>query len=128
MVQSVSITIVWLFGVLVVLLSLWGIYSPGKLLSLVRGVMDRSTGLYAAVVTRLVLGLALILAAEGSRFPHVFQVLGWIAIVAAIGLLVIGQERLRRFIGWFDRLSPTLIRLWLLLGIVFGGFLVYGAS
>lgn len=127
MVQSVSLTIVWLFGVLILVLSLWGIYAPAKLLGMVRGVMDRSTGLYAAVVSRLALGLALILAADASRFPHVFTVVGWIAIVAAIGLLLVGRERLRRFIAWFDRCSPTLIRLWLLLGIGFGGLLVYGA-
>ncbi len=128
MIQTISLIVVWLFGALVMLLSLWGMYTPKRLLGMVRGVMDRTTGMYAAVVARLVLGLALILAAEASRFPHVFTVVGWIAIAAALGLMLLGQERLRRFIAWFDRFSPTLIRLWLLLGIVFGGVLVYGAS
>jgi hypothetical protein len=38
------------------------------------------------------------------------------------------QQRMRRFVAWFDRLSPVFIRLRIVMGIAFGGFLVYGVS
>jgi hypothetical protein len=34
---------------------------------------------------------------------------------------------MRRVVGWFDRFPPLFVRLWLLLGLGFAGFLVYGA-
>ena len=128
MIAEISRAIVLIFGSLVCALSAWGIYVPAKLIELVRNVMDRNWGIQAAVVARVLLGAALILAADGSRFPVVFEALGWVAILAAAGLSFMGRERMRRFIGWFDRFSPALVRLWLLLGLAFGGLLVYGVS
>ena len=128
MTVSVSQAVVLVFGIVVGVLSIWGIIAPTRLISIVRSVMDRGFGIYAAVIARVLLGVALIIAAAESRFPTGFEILGWIAIAAAVGLAFIGRERLRKFIGWFDRFSPAQIRLWLVLGIVFGGFLVYGVS
>jgi hypothetical protein len=127
MLVTVSQVVVVIVGVVVGVLAIWGTFAPNKLLSLVKSVMNQDFGIYAAVVIRLLLGAALIIAAAGSRFPVIFQALGWIAILAALGLAIIGQKRMRKFVAWFDRFSPALIRLWLLLGIAFGVFLIYGA-
>ena len=65
--------------------------------------------------------------APASIFPIAFQVLGSIAIVAAVALAVAGRERIRRFIVWWsERFSTSIVRLWLLFGLAFGAFLVYG--
>jgi hypothetical protein len=89
--------------------------------------MDQDWGIYLAVIVRLVLGLALILSASDSRFPSVFLILGWIAIVAGVAAAFLGRERLRRFVNWWvERFSPSGIRLWVLFAMAFGGFLVYG--
>jgi hypothetical protein len=118
--------VVLVLGIAVCVLSAWGAYAPEKLVRLVTGVMDQEWGIYLAVIVRLLLGLALIIAAPYSRFPLVFQALGWIAIVAAVALAFMGRERLRRLVAWFERFSPAIIRLWLLFGVAFGGFLIYG--
>lgn len=115
-------------GGIVCLLSAWGIFVPKRLVRVVANVMERKPGIYVAIVVRVLLGLALIICASSSRFPHVFEVLGWIAIVAAVGLAVMGRARLHRFVAWFERFPDMLIRLWLLFGFAFGGFLVYGVS
>jgi hypothetical protein len=73
------------------------------------------------------LGSALIIIAPVSPFPIVYQTLGVIAIVAAFALVIMGRERVRKFIAWFsERFSEAIIRLWLLFGMACGGFLVYG--
>jgi hypothetical protein len=41
---------------------------------------------------------------------------------------MIGRQQLRRFASWLERFPPSLVRLWLLLGIAFGGFLIDGLS
>ena len=120
--------IIAVLGALVCLFSAWGTLAPERLMKLVSGIMNQNWGMYAAVIVRLLLGVTLIVAAPGSRFPLIFQALGWIAILAAVVLALMGRSRLRRFIAWFERLSPLMIRVWLLFGVGFGGFLLYGVS
>ena len=126
MLATVSQVIVLVLGVTICVFSVWGAYAPEKLIKLVAGVADHAWGLYFAVLLRLVLGLALILAAPDSRFPLVFQALGWLAIAAAVALAVMGQQGIRRLVAWFARFSAAIIRVWLLVGMAFGGFLVFG--
>ena len=114
-------------GVTIIVLAGWGLFAPEKLMTFVTSAMDKHWGIYIAVIVRLVMGSALIIVAPASPFPIVFQALGVIAIVAAIVLALMGRERMRRFIAWFsERFSAPIIRLWLLFGVAFGGFLVYG--
>jgi len=127
MVIFISQIIVLALGVTISVLSVWGIFAPDKLMTLATSTMDRRSGIYIAVIVRLVLGAALIGVAPASSFPVVFQALGWIAIAVAVALVVAGREQIREFIGWWsERFSTPIIRLWLLFGLVFGAFLVYG--
>ena len=119
--------IVLALGVIVCALSAWGMYAPDKLWKLVNGAMEKDWGIYVAVVARLLLGAALIVVAPDSRFPLAFELLGWFAIVAAVIILFAGRDRLRRFVAWFEQSSQAMIRVWLLFGIAFGTFLIYGA-
>lgn len=118
---------VFIIGATVALLALWGVFAPAKLMTWVSTVMDKDWGIYIAVIVRLLLGIALIIAARASPFPVVFQVLGAIAILAAVALVLIGRAPVRRLIGWFsEHMSAAMVRVWLLFGIAFGGFLIYG--
>ena len=124
LVSQISLLVI---GVTIIVLAGWGIFAPEKLMTFVTSAMDKSWGIYVAVIVRLVMGSALIIVAPASQFPVVFQALGVIAIVAAIVLALMGRERMRRFLAWFSaRFSAPIIRLWLLFGVTFGGFLVYG--
>ena len=118
--------VVLLLGFTILLLSAWGMTSPGSLVSMVTQTMNRSYGMYVAVLVRLLLGVALITAAPISQFPMVFQVIGWIAITAAVVIFAIGRVRLRNLVAWIERFSASAIRVWLLFGMAFGGFLIYG--
>lgn len=128
MIITVSQIIVILFGALIGLLSIWGIVAPQKIMKLAKDTMSWDYGVYLAVAVRVLLGAALILFADASRFPVTFQVLGWITILAAVVIAVAGRARLRRFTAWMDKYSPSIIRGWLVVGVAFGGFLVYGAT
>ena len=123
----VSQIIVLVIGVTVIVLAGWGMFAPERLMTFVTSAMDKYWGIYIAVIVRLVLGSALIIVAPASLFPIIFQTLGVIAVVAAIALVLLGRERIRRFIAWWsERFSASIVRLWLLFGVAFGGFLIYG--
>jgi hypothetical protein len=123
---AVSEFIIVLVGVLAAAMSVWGVFVPNKLIPLVRAVMENGSGVYVAVGVRLLLGLALILAAPESKFPFIFNIIGVFAIVAAIVIPFVGRARIVGMIAWFERSPPVMIRGWLLFGFAFGAFLVYG--
>ncbi len=128
MIVTVSQIVVLVLGIAVCVLCAWGIYAPVRLVKLVNEVVSQDWGIYATVIVRLLLGLALIITASDSRFPLIFQGIGWIVIVAAVVLVLVGRERSRKFVAWFEQFSQATVRLWLLFGITFGVFLIFGIS
>jgi hypothetical protein len=123
----ISQIVVLLLGVTIVVFAGWGISSPEKLMTFATTTLDQRWGIYIAVIVRLILGAAMIGVAPASSFPIAFQTLGWITIAAAVALAVAGRERVRGFLAWWTkRFSASTNRLWLLFGIGFGAFLVFG--
>jgi hypothetical protein len=127
MIVSFARIAVQVFGALILAMSLWGMVAPASLIAVVRRVTRHSAGLGFAVGVRIVLGAALLTAAQVSNFPAIFTALGWIAILAAIGLLILGQSRMSQLVGWVARWPQGTIRVALVFGLLFGAFLIYGA-
>lgn len=116
------------FGSLVCILSIWGTFFTEALWQLVRGVADRPWGVGFAAFVRIILGAALLLAADTARFPLVFEVLGWITLAAAVGIVLLGQRGMRRTMDWFHARGNAFLRAWFVVGLAFGLFLVYGTG
>jgi hypothetical protein len=125
---EISQIVVLALGAIICLFSVWGFIAPDKIWKMINGVMDKDWAIHVAVIMRLLLGAALIIAAPQSRFPHVMEVLGWIAIIAAIAILFMGRDRLKKFIAWFQRMTNTIVRVWLLFGFAFGAFLIHSVA
>jgi hypothetical protein len=115
-------------GAIISLVCLTGVMLPAQLLHAVKASWQYPGAIYVAVLVRLAIGVLLVLAAPHSRFPLAFEILGWIAIVAALLVPVVGRERIGRLLDWWSRRSTPGIRLWSLAGLAFGCFLVYGAT
>lgn len=125
MIDVVSQSVILVLAAGISMASIWGIVKPVSLMKLVSGVVNRDWGIHFAVVVRLLFGAALIIAAAGSRFPPVFLFLGCLMILAALIIMIVGRKRLHRLMAWLDRLSLAVIRIMLVFGIMFGGFLIY---
>jgi hypothetical protein len=114
------------FGLLVGASCLWALRRPQWLFGFAKPMLDRSWLLPLAIAIRLVLGIALLSVADASRFPTVFTVLGWIAIVAAVALPFIGMARIKALIDWMEALPLIVVRLWIVVGIGLGLVLLMG--
>ena len=121
------LTIVAAFGVLIVLACGFGSANPQALIRLVTR-FDNLPGFIFAIAVRVLLGVVAILAAPASRAPLFLMIIGGIALVAALGLLLIGRSRLSRLITWVSGFSDTMLRTWLLFGIAFGIALIWAAG
>lgn len=124
--KEIAQIVVLAFGLAIGALSVWGIAAPDRMMRFVYGAMEKVWGIHLAVILRLALGAALVIAAADSRLPLFFEILGWIAVAAAVGIVLVGRERLRRLVAWFERLPAAMIRGWLVCAVAFGALLVYG--
>jgi len=120
--------IVTLFGTAIAALGILGLIRPASLIGFVSAAWQLPTGFYLAIILRLVLGVALIGAASGSRFPDTLGILGVITIIAAVLASMLGFERLRAFVQWWAARPSGFIRAWALVAAAFGVFLVYAVS
>ena len=125
MIATIAEVIIFLFGAATCVVGALGIYAPNRLIEAVKSIWGKRWGIYAAVIVRILLGALLIFAAPDTRFPVVFKGLGWLSIIAAFLIPTVGRTRLDRFMNWFAALSISVLRLWLVFGIAWGGFLIY---
>ena len=128
MITTILQTIILLFGITMCAVCVLSIYSPNRLVKVVKTVGGKTWGIFVAIIVRLLLGMVLILLAPDTRFPVIFMVLGALFILSAIIIQFVGRNRINLLMTWIERLPPLSIRLWLLLGIAFGSLLIYGIS
>ena len=117
-----------IFSLIIVLLSAYGVFKPSSLVSFVRGFMVGGSGLWVAVVARLILAFLLWFSAPLSLTPTTFKVLAVLALVAAIALPIMGVQRILKLMEWVESWQQPAIRLWCSLGVAFGGFLLWSIS
>ena len=118
--------IVAILGMLAVLLGFTGLAQPARFRAMFTA-MDSRTRFVLAIVTRLAIGALLWWLADELRHPQVMRVLAVIAVVAAVGVLVMGRSRLDRLIGWWLGQSDSVLRVSALFSMAFGGYLVFVA-
>ena len=111
-------------GALVVLASAISFAAPDVRLSLERSLMTPA-GLNAIAALRIVVGLGLVLCAPVSRAPRTVRVLGLIVIIAGLSTPLFGVARARAVVDWLASAGPLLTRLDAIVGMAFGGFLLY---
>ena len=112
-------------GIVIAGLGILGVIRPRNLVHLVSIPWKSPSGLYLAIVVRLIFGVALIGAASSSRFPNVLLIIGVLSIITAFLAPLLGFERLREFIDWWLARPPVFIRSWAAIAAVFGVFLVF---
>ncbi len=118
--------IITLLGALFCLAGLVMVISPQTF----RNAMNNFTGqrrFLFAVIARIVIGAILLLEAPNLKFTFAMQIIGGISILAAVVLLLMGQERMDRLIDWSMKMSDNAFRIWSVFAFAFGAFLIYAA-
>jgi hypothetical protein len=101
------------------------VINPETVFGLIRKNLD-SLGMHIlAVVVRTILGVALLMCAAESKYPTAVVILGWITIVAAFVIGIMGRNNFKRLISWALSLPNSFKRIGGFLAILFGVFLVH---
>jgi len=114
-----------IFGALTLLAGIVIVINPEVIFGFLRNNLDKLVLHILAVVIRIVLGALLIYQSNISKFPLVIEVIGWLSIVAAIFLAVMGRRNFNRLMSWALSLVKPIGRVGGVLAVAFGAFLIY---
>ena len=114
-----------IFGALTLLAGIVIVINPEVIFGFLRNNLDKLELHILAVVIRLFLGALLIYQSNISKFPFVIEVIGWLSIVAAIVLAVMGRRNFNRLMSWALSLSKPFGRVGGVFAAAFGAFLIY---
>ncbi len=114
-----------IFGALTLLAGLVIVINPEVIFGFLRNNLDKLELHILAIVVRLVLGVLLIYQSNLSKFPCVINIIGWLSIVAAIFLAVIGRRNFNRLMSWALSFVTPFGRVGGVLAAAFGAFLIY---
>ncbi len=117
--------VIIIFGALTLLAGIVIVINPEVIFGFLRKNLDKVALHILAVVVRIVLGLLLVYQSSISKFPLVIQIIGWLSIVAAIFLAVMGRRNFNRLMSWALSLAKPFGRVGGVLAMAFGAFLIY---
>lgn len=101
------------------------VINPQVIFGFLRNNLEKLSLHILAVVVRLILGALLINQSSISKFSLVIEVIGWLSIVAAISLAIIGRRNFTRIMSWALSLSMPFGRFGGIVAVAFGVFLIY---
>ncbi|MEH6569853.1 MAG: hypothetical protein V7709_12295 [Halioglobus sp.] len=117
---------VLLFGVVIVLGCIFLLIRAQHLLVLAERILA-TRWIYLAALLRLLLGAAMIASAHAFKYPQAITLLGWLLAFGGVVLIAVPQPVWVNLAGRLADLPLGVVRLLLLLGLCFGGFIVYAA-
>lgn len=116
--------VIKLFGILMLIAGISLLINPEFIIGWIEDYLEHRLLYISAIVVRFVFGILFLAAAKASKYPGVIKVFGYIFIIAAIILFLIGQVRFQDFItSLIPDVKPIAPVIGLLV-IAFGSFLI----
>ena len=114
-----------IFGSLTLLAGIVIIINPETIFGHLRSNLNRLAIYILAVVVRLFIGALLISQSSLSKYPLAIEILGWLSIVAALSLAVMGRHNFHRLMSWMLTFLKPFGRVGGIFAASFGVFLIY---
>ena len=118
-------TLIIIFGALILLAGVVIVINPEIIFGYLRSNIDRLSIHILAVVVRLLIGALLISQSSLSKYPVAIEILGWLSIVAALSLAVMGRHNFHRLMSWALTFLKPFGRVGGIFAAAFGGFIIY---
>ena len=117
---------VLLFGVVIVLACIFLLIRAQQLSVFAERILA-TRWIYLAALLRLLVGAAMIASAQAFKYSQVITLLGWLLALGGVVLVAVPQPVWVNLAGRLADLPLSVVRLLLVLGLCFGGFIVYAA-
>ena len=118
-------TLIIIFGILTLLAGIIILVNPEIIFGFLSKHIDKMGLQVLAIVVRLAIGVMLVQQSSVSRYPLAIEIIGWLAIAAAVIFTVIGRDNFRRLMSWALSLTKPYGRIGGVVAAGFGAFLIY---
>jgi len=118
--------LVRLIGIVLVGMGIMYLLNPKTLRQFV-AFFEQGRRLYIAGILRIVIGVILLAAASQCRWVGVVLALGILILIGGIVIFILGLERLKSMINWWNKRPLIVIRLMGLIALAVGALLLYSA-
>lgn len=83
--------------------------------------------LYLGAMLRILFGVIFLLAASQARYPAVMLALGIFSFIAGAMIFILGLEKIKAFLNWWNNRPIYFLRLAAILVSLFGILIIYSA-
>ena len=119
-------SIIKAIGIVFVVAGIVYLLKPG-FLKAVMEFFKQGNRLYLPAVIRLALAVVFLLAARECKIPWVIMLFGIIFLVSGLLILVLGLEKVKVIIDWWQKKSVLLLRFAVIVGAAIGAIIIYCA-
>lgn len=129
MIIIVAKWIVITFGIFFIIVGFTMLFAPKKASAILRKAGSTNFINYAEITLRMIPAAGLILAAEISRFPETFKIVGWFMIITSLILYLVPRQIHHKFATKAaDILTPFYFQLISPLAFMIAAAIIYSVS
>jgi len=122
------IIVVKLLGILMICMGLANLINPILMKKMI-SFWKQGKRIYAGGLLRVLFGIIFLLASSYSqvRQPCVLAVLGVLMILGGMLIFILGPEKMKAILGWWDKKPASVLRLIAILALAIGTLVIYSA-
>jgi hypothetical protein len=119
-------SIVKIIGIAIVLLAFLSLLKPDIMKHILK-FFKQGKRVYFAGLVRLILAVVFLLAARECDITWVIVVFGILFLISALSIFMIGAEKLRPMLDWFQNKSALFLRVMAVIILALGAIIIYSA-
>jgi hypothetical protein len=119
-------TIVKIVGIVIVFLAVLSLLKPDIMKRLLK-FFKQGKRVYFAGLVRLILAVVFLLAARECDITWVIVVFGILFLISGLSIFMIGTEKLKPVLDWFQNKSALFLRVMAVIILAFGAIIIYSA-
>ena len=124
--DNVITTIIKIVGIVIIIAAIVYLLKPDVMKWLME-FFKKGKRIYFAGLIRLVLAVVFLLGARECDITWVIAAFGILFLISGLLVFMLGLERLKSIIGWYQKQSVLFLRVIALIALAIGGVIIYSA-
>jgi hypothetical protein len=119
-------SVVKIVGIVIVVIAVLSLLKP-DMIKHILNFFKHGKRVYFAGLARLILAVVFLLAASECDITWVIVVFGILFLISALSIFMIGAEKLKPMLDWFQNKSTLFIRFMAVIILILGAIIIYSA-
>jgi len=119
-------TVIKIIGIVFVVMTIVYLLKPDVMKWLME-FFKKGKRMYFAALIRFVLAVVFLLAARECDITWVIVVFGILFLISGLLIFILGPERIKSMIDWYQKQSVLLLRVMAVIGLAIGAIIIYAA-